>query len=108
VDYTGERAAGTGLLVRVARVVRLACSTSGNHRLKEPASSSAFRAWSHDKSVGEVRVDGESFTDAELLPDDEAQTVHGAVRLILVPLEVVEGGSIFVGSGPVYARQLFA
>ncbi len=30
----------------------------------------------------EVRVDGEGLTDAQLLHDDETQTIHGAVRLI--------------------------
>ena len=58
--------------------------------------------------MGEVRVNGEGFADTELLHDDEAQTVHGAVRLILVSLEVLKGRSLFVGSGPMDARQLFA
>ena len=56
----------------------------------------------------EVRIDGEGFTDAQLLHDDEAQTVDGAVGLILVSLEVVERGSLLVGTGPVDARQLLA
>ena len=56
----------------------------------------------------EVRIHCEGLTDAELLHDDEAQTVDGAVGLILVSLEVVEGGSLLVGTGPVDARQLLA
>ena len=54
----------------------------------------------------EVRIDGEGFTDAQLLHDDEAQTVDGTVGLILVSLEVVEGGSLLIGTCPVDARQL--
>lgn len=57
--------------------------------------------------MGEVRVNGEGFTDSPLLHDDEAQAVHGTVRLILVSLEVVKGRSLFVWSGPMDARQLF-
>jgi hypothetical protein len=53
-------------------------------------------------------IDGEGFTDAQFLHDDEAQTVDGAVGLILVSLEVVEGGSLLVGTGPMDARQLLA
>ncbi len=56
----------------------------------------------------EVRVDGEGLTDVQLLHDDEAQTVHGAVRLILVALEIVEGRSFLVWAGPVDAGQLLA
>ena len=38
----------------------------------------------------EVRIHSRVFTDAQLLHDDEAQTVDGAVGLILVSLEVGE------------------
>ena len=68
----------------------------------------ALRAWSRDEAVREVRVDREGFADAQLFHDDEAQTVHSAVRLILMPLEEVEGRSFLIGRGPVDARQLFA
>ena len=57
--------------------------------------------------MGEVRIHGERLTNAQPLHDDEAETVHSAVRLILVSLEVVKRRSLFVGSGPVDARQLF-
>ena len=70
--------------------------------------SAALRAWSRDETVREVRVDGESFADAQLFHDDEAQTIPSAVRLILVPLEAVEGRSLLIESGPVDARQPFA
>ena len=56
----------------------------------------------------EVRIHSKGFTDAQLLHDDEAQTVDGAVGLILVSLEVVEGGSLLVWTRPVDARQLLA
>ena len=66
--------------------------------------------WSRprDEPMREVRIHGEGLTDTQLLHDAEAQTVAGAVGLILVSLEVVEGRSLFVGSGPVDARQLLA
>ena len=54
-----------------------------------------------------VRVDGERFLNAELLHYDKAQTIHNAVRLVLVLLEVLEGRSFFIRSGPVDARELF-
>jgi hypothetical protein len=63
---------------------------------------------SRDEPMREVRIHGEGFTDAQLLHNDKAQTVDGAVGLILVSLEVVEGGSFLVGTGPVDARQLLA
>jgi hypothetical protein len=72
------------------------------------SASATFRAWSRDEAVREVRVNGEGFAYAQLFHDDEAQTVHSAVRLILVPLEVVEGGSLLIGSGPMDACQLLA
>ena len=56
----------------------------------------------------EVGVHCQSLTDPKLLHDNKAQTIHGAVRLILVSLEVVEGGSLLVGTGPMDARQFFA
>ena len=65
-----------------------------------------MRARSCDEAVREVRIHGEGFTDTKLLHDYEAQAIDCAVRLILVSLEVVEGCSLLVGSGPVNARQL--
>ena len=56
----------------------------------------------------EVRVHSQGFADAQLLHDDETEAVHGAVRLIPVSFEVLEGGSFLIGSGPVDAGQLFA
>jgi hypothetical protein len=56
----------------------------------------------------EIRIDGEGLTDAELLHDDEAQTVDSAVGLILVSLEVIENASLLLGTGPVDARQPLA
>jgi hypothetical protein len=66
--------------------------------------------WSRacDESMREVRVDGEGLTDPQLLHYDEAQTVDGAVGLILVSLEVVEGCSLLVGTGLVDAGQFLA
>ena len=90
------------------------CPAASPLRTDSPAleyaanASAALLAWSRDEAVREVRVHGERFADAQLFHDDEAQTVHSAVGLILVPLEVVEGGSLLIGSGPVDARQLFA
>jgi hypothetical protein len=73
-----------------------------------PSTLAALRAWSGDEVVREVRVHGEGFAYAQLFHHDEAQTIHSAVRLILVPLEVVEGCSFLIWSGPVDARQLVA
>jgi hypothetical protein len=66
--------------------------------------------WSRprDEPVHEVRVHRQGFTDAELLHDDKAEAVHHAVRLVLVALEILEGCSFFVGSGPMDARELLA
>jgi hypothetical protein len=63
---------------------------------------------SRDEPMREVRIHSEGFTDAQLLHDDKAQTIDGAVGLILVSLEVVEGGSFLVGTGLMDARQLLA
>jgi hypothetical protein len=68
-------------------------------RRDEEVASASLRSRACDEPMREVRVDGEGLTDAQLLHDDEAQTVHGAVRLILVSLEVVEGRSLLVGAG---------
>ena len=70
--------------------------------------SASLWTWPRDEPMCEVRVHREGLTDAQLLHDDEAQTVDGAVRLILVPLEVIESRSLFVGTGPMDARQLLA
>ena len=42
--------------------------------------------------------------DLQLLHDREAQAVDKAVRLVLVPLEVGEGGSLFLWARPMNAR----
>lgn len=78
-------------------------------RVHDGADASAS-LWSRPRHepMREVRVDGEGLTDAQLLHDDEAQTVHRAIGLILVSLEEIEGRSLFVGSGPMDARQFFA
>jgi len=70
--------------------------------------SASLRSRPRDEPMREIRIHGEGLTDAELLHDDEAQTVDGAVGLILVSLEIVEGCSLFVGTGPVDACQLLA
>src|SRR5260221_5530217 len=49
--------------------------------------SASLRSWARDEPMREVRVDREGLTAAQLLHDDEVQTVHGAVRLILVSLK---------------------
>ena len=68
--------------------------------------SASVWSWSCDEAVREVRVHGKGLADAKLLHDNKAQAIDCAVGLILVPLEVVEGRSLLVGSGPVNAREL--
>ena len=65
-------------------------------------------SWPRDEPMREVRVHGEGLTDGQLLHDDEAQTVHSAVRLILMSLELESKAARFVGTGPMDARQLLA
>jgi hypothetical protein len=47
--------------------------------------------WARDEAVGEVVVEGPGLLDPELQHDHEAQAVDGAVVLVLVLSEVVEG-----------------
>jgi hypothetical protein len=54
------------------------------------------RTGDRDEAVGEVLVHAEGFANAELLHEHEARAVHEAVVLVLVPLEVLEGGGLFV------------
>jgi hypothetical protein len=50
--------------------------------------------------VREVRVHRQGFVDSQFLHHHEAQAVHEAIRLVLVPLEVCESGALFFGAGP--------
>ena len=47
----------------------------------------------------EVRIDGEGPGNAEFVHEHEAQAVDGAVVLVAVPAQVVEGFSLFLGGG---------
>ena len=64
-----------------------------------------LRAGSCDESVGEVGVDSQGLLDSELLHDDEAQAIHGAVVFVVIPHEIVEGFLLFLGRRPVDASE---
>jgi hypothetical protein len=53
----------------------------------------------------EVGVHRQSLAYAQLLHDDETQTVNEAVRLIPVALEILKRGPLFVRRRPVNARE---
>ena len=53
----------------------------------------------------EVRVHRQGLFDSQFLHHDEAQAVHKAVRLVMVPLEVRERRALFVRARPMDARQ---
>ena len=56
----------------------------------------------------EVLVEGERFSDAMLLHDQEAETVHRAVARVPVPGEVGEGLLLLVQCCGVDAREVAA
>lgn len=69
--------------------------------------SAAHRTWSGDESMREVGINRERFCDSGLFHHDEAQAVHEAVGLIVMPLEIVKGGSLLVRRGPMNTSKLF-
>jgi len=55
--------------------------------------------------VREVPVHGERFADPQLLHDHEADSVHEAVVLVLVPYQIFEGFALFFGAHLVQPRR---
>lgn len=70
------------------------------------ASGLAQWARPRDEVVRKVCIHCQRFVNAELIHDDEAQAVDKTVRLVLVPLEVVERGPLLVRAGSMDLRQL--
>jgi len=69
--------------------------------------SSALRTWPRDEAMREVGVDRQGLADPELLHHDETQTIHQAVRLIGMTLEVLECCVLFVGRRSVDRGDFF-
>lgn len=54
-----------------------------------------------DEAVREVLVHGQGLADAQVVHHDEAQAIHGAVLLVCMPPEIVEGGPLLLEARPV-------
>jgi hypothetical protein len=59
-----------------------------------------------DEPVREVGIDGEGLADLQLLHRDEAQAIDEAVRLVLMPREVLERRGFVGFAGAVHATEL--
>ncbi len=58
------------------------------------------------EAVRKVRIHRQSFANAELLHNDEAQAINKAVSFVGVALEVIKSSSFFIRAGRMNSRQL--